>query len=89
MKDPESSITSHLTMNLSHAMTSFLETWRSLRHRIQHLVRYIRWGKITVRMTCTAGDGVPAEYEYRDRKGRVIGYWAYGSWDPHLPYKDE
>jgi hypothetical protein len=54
--------------------------------------RKARWqkllfGDITERVVGTAGDGVPAEIEYRGRGGRVIGYFAYGSYDPALPYR--
>lgn len=38
----------------------------------------IRFGKITEHIICTAGDNAPAEIEYKDRSGKVIGYWAYG-----------
>jgi len=37
----------------------------------------------------TAGDNVPAEIEYQDEDGKVIGYWAYGRFDPDLPYQGE
>jgi len=50
---------------------------------------WIRFGKITEKVTGTAGDGVPAEIEYRDRWGRVVGFWAYGSWHPRMPYKGD
>ena len=43
----------------------------------------------TERVVCTAGDNVPAEIEYRDEEGNVVGYWAYGSWDPAYPYQGE
>lgn len=29
----------------------------------------------------------PCEIEYYDEQGVVIGYWAYGSYDPDLPYQ--
>jgi len=48
---------------------------------------WIRFGRITEKVVGTAGHGVPAEIEYRGRFGRVVGYWAYGSFDPYLPYK--
>lgn len=49
--------------------------------------RWIRFGTITERVVGTAGHCVPAEIEYRGRRGKVVGYWAYGSFDPALPYK--
>ena len=45
-----------------------------------------RWGTVTEHVTCYAGYRVPAEIEYRDRGGRLIGLWAYGSFHPDYPY---
>jgi hypothetical protein len=47
----------------------------------------IRFGKITEKVTATSGHGVPSEIEYINGKGKVIGFWAYGSWHPDFPYK--
>lgn len=33
--------------------------------------------------------GVVSEYEVHNAAGGVIGYFAYGSWDPSLPYQGE
>lgn len=33
--------------------------------------------------------GVPSEIEYRDESGEVVGYWAYGYYDPSLPYQGD
>ena len=41
---------------------------------------------IIKRLEATAGDNVPAEYSYL-AKGKIIGYWAYGSFDPAMPYQ--
>lgn len=43
--------------------------------------------KLTEHVTGTAGHNVPAEIEYRDSKGVVWGFWAYGYWHPDYPYK--
>lgn len=51
--------------------------------------RWVRFGTITSKVVGTAGDNVAAEIEYRGRGGRVVGYWAYGSWDPSGPYQGE
>jgi hypothetical protein len=42
--------------------------------------------KIVKKIEATAGDNVPAEYSYWS-KGKIIGYWAYGSFDPNMPYQ--
>lgn len=51
--------------------------------------RYValRYGTLTEHVTGTVGDCVPAEIEYRDSKGRVIGFWAYGYWHPDYPFQ--
>lgn len=51
--------------------------------------RYTRFGKITERIVATAGHCVVSEIEYLDRNGKVVGYWAYGYYDPSLPYQGE
>jgi hypothetical protein len=48
---------------------------------------WVRFGTLTERVVGTAGHGVPAEIEVRGRRGKVVGYFAYGSYDPALPYK--
>jgi hypothetical protein len=49
---------------------------------------WLLYGKVSSRNVATVGDGVVSEVEYRDRWGRVIGYWAYGEFDPSLPYRE-
>jgi hypothetical protein len=39
------------------------------------------------RITATAGDNVPAEIEYRDENGVLVGFWAYGEWHPDYPFQ--
>ena len=31
--------------------------------------------------------GYASEIEYKDENGIVVGYWAYGNYDPELPYQ--
>ena len=52
--------------------------------RIWHKIRF---RKITAKTIGTAGDNVPAEIEYYGRSGKVIGFWAYGYFDPKYPYQ--
>lgn len=33
--------------------------------------------------------GVVSEVEYRDVNGMVVGYWAYGHFDPNYPYRPD
>ncbi|WP_157649546.1 hypothetical protein [Burkholderia ubonensis] len=48
--------------------------------------QWLRFGDIT-EMVRTIDGGVVSELEYRGRRGKVVGYWAYGSFDPKLPYQ--
>ena len=52
---------------------------------------YLRIFKIelTMHVTGTAEDQVPAEIEYRNSKGKCVGFWAYGSFDPSGPYRGQ
>jgi hypothetical protein len=35
-------------------------------------------------------NGIPCEIEYRSKlTGNVVGYWAYGYYDPNLPYNGD
>lgn len=45
-------------------------------------------GKITSTIKDQCGSTV-TEIEYRDDTGVVVGYWAYGHYDPELPYQGE
>ena len=55
-------------------------------NRLYRFIQWVRWGTIHERTVCHIGE-IAAEVEYTDRWGRVIGYWAYGSFDPRLPYQ--
>lgn len=55
---------------------------------MRRIYNRVRFGKVTQRVTGTAGHNVPAEIEYLDRKGRVVGFWAYGAFDPNQPYRE-
>jgi len=55
---------------------------------MKKLIKWIRFGKITEKVKAVDG-GHASEIEYRGRFGKVVGYWAYGSYDPSLPYKGE
>lgn len=49
------------------------------------LLNLVRFGKVTAVTKCTI-EGIPAEIAYYDRRGRLIGWWAYGYFDPSMPY---
>lgn len=50
--------------------------------------RWVRFGTITERIKDSI-NGIPCEIEYVGRRGRVVGFWAYGCWDPAGPYQGE
>lgn len=62
--------------------------WRifEMRRTLKKSYQHWRFGAITETVKAVDG-GVPSEIEYRDCKGIVIGYWAYGSFDPSHPYR--
>lgn len=55
--------------------------------KLKEQVQKLQWGEITGTIVATAGDRVPAEIEYKDCKGNVIGYWAYGYFHPGYPFQ--
>jgi hypothetical protein len=60
--------------------------WRA-RKQLHHTWQWIRFGDITEKVVDFAGDHVVAEVEYRGRGGKLVGYWAYGYFDPAMPYQ--
>ena len=48
--------------------------------------KWVRFGTITERIKDSI-NGIPCEIEYVVRWGRVVGFWAYGYWDPSGPYQ--
>lgn len=60
--------------------------WRA-RKKLYGTVEWIRFGDITEKVVGYAGDHVVAEVEYRGRGGKLVGYWALGSFDPSFPYQ--
>ena len=48
----------------------------------------IRFGNLTEKVTDTV-DGIPCESEFYDRKGRLVGLWAYGYFHPKYPYRGQ
>ena len=45
------------------------------------------FGILTERVIATAGDNIPAEIEFIDKHGNVVGFWAYGHFHPDYPYR--
>jgi hypothetical protein len=42
--------------------------------------------KIKQKLEATAGDNIPSEYSYW-KNGKMVGYCAYGYFDPAMPYQ--
>ena len=69
-------------------------TKSSSRRRLDAIVsrrrRYyvsVRYGKLTEHIVGTVGYDQPSEVEYRDKHGRVVGFWAYGHFHPDYPFQ--
>lgn len=56
------------------------------RKRLRAAWIWLRFGRITHEVLAADG-GLVSEIEFRDRLGRVVGYWAHGSFDPRMPYR--
>ena len=56
--------------------------------RLRRFWRWVRFG--TLREVTKAVDGgCVSEFEVRGRFDVLVGYWAYGHYDPKLPYRGE
>lgn len=51
------------------------------------IILWIRFGKIISIIKATDA-GFVSEIEYKGRFNKTVGYWAYGSFDPSLPFKE-
>lgn len=47
---------------------------------------WLRFGKVRAETRSVDG-GVVSEIAYIGRGGKIVGYWAYGSFDPAMPYR--
>jgi len=56
-------------------------------YKIKQIYLWFKFGIITSKVKDRAGDHVISEVEYYDENGVTIGYWAYGSFDPSMPYQ--
>ena len=53
---------------------------------LKRLWTWIRFGTITEQIKESI-NGIPCEIDYIDRRGKVVGFWAYGCWHPDYPYQ--
>lgn len=49
---------------------------------------YIRFGVLNEHIVDVIAC-VACEIEYKDRNGRIVGYWAYGFFQPNLPFQGQ
>jgi hypothetical protein len=62
--------------------------WWRCRRWCRRKLATLRWAPITA-VVMGRINGSACEIEFRDRCGNVIGYWAYGAFDPGLPYRED
>lgn len=60
----------------------------ALFRRLRAAHRWIRFGELKATIKAVDG-GTPSEIAYMDRWGRLVGYQAYGHFDPAMPYRGE
>jgi hypothetical protein len=58
---------------------------KRLRYQFNQFIDWGYFGKVTSKVKSWDG-GCESEIEYRGRNNKVVGYWAYGYYDPFLPY---
>lgn len=58
-----------------------------MRKWLRKLMNRARFGRVTSEVKAYV-QHVPAEIAYYDRHGAMVGYWAYGYFDPSFPYKE-
>ena len=58
---------------------------KAIKFYINQFIDWCYFGKITSKIVCLDG-GCASEIEYRSRNNELVGYWAYGCFDPAFPY---
>lgn len=56
------------------------------KRKLCRAIQWLRFGKITY-VVVDRIDWTVCEAKYVGRFGKTVGYWAYGYFDPCLPYK--
>ena len=58
-----------------------------MKYRLQTWLSWLRWGRLREHVTDTLDGHLVMEYAVIScRTGRIVGYWAHGSWDTSCPY---
>lgn len=50
--------------------------------------QWLRFGTVRAEVLGVDG-GVASEVAYIGRGVKIVGYWAYGSFDPAMPYRED
>lgn len=63
-----------------------------MKRRLKRLLYKLRlwWGPLTTVTMDTMeawGGRIETEHEVRTARGQVVGYWAYGAYNPFYPYQ--
>ena len=53
---------------------------------IRKIINWLRFGKVTSKPKEYI-NGIVAEEAFYDTRGVMVGYWAYGYFDPNMPYQ--
>lgn len=59
-----------------------------LKRKVCVFIQWVRFGKV-VAVVVDRIDNTVCEIKYTGRFNCVVGYWAYGYFDPKLPYKGQ
>lgn len=77
-----------LDFDCAPAPVTWRTRWAMTKRSLRKAWQWVRFGKVTSKVMDTAGGGIVCEVAYFGRGGQMVGYWAYGSWDPAFPYQD-
>jgi hypothetical protein len=55
---------------------------------IKRFLSWLRFGKVRAETRSVDG-GMASEIAYIGRGGKIVGYWAYGHFDPAMPYREQ
>jgi hypothetical protein len=58
---------------------------KTIRYYWNVFLDWCYFGKVTSKVKSIDG-GIPSEIEYRGRNNKIVGYWAYGFYDPTYNY---
>lgn len=57
--------------------------------KVLALLNWLRWGAVEEKVMDSIDRWCTTEVAYLDRRGNLIGYWAYGCFDPSFPFRGQ